>query len=490
MKKRSLWNAVWSSVGGLFGLGGYSATDPRRKILPSGTRPTNASANQLLSASLPQLRAHCRHLERNNPVARGSVEGLLALIVGTGIGLEPDTGDENTDERIRAVWQDFIADCAANGFHDIYYLQGQALREMVTAGEFLWRLVPIPEMADEGKIPLAILPLEAEWLHDQSNSQGQPDENGIVWISGVGINNLGRPVAYKIRNPEQLGGEPQTLTSKEIVHGFEHRRALQARGEPWMSPIIEVLQQERDLVDSELKSAVVNSSVSMTITSDIHDGLDTEEQGTSTDPAQTLRVGGVARLYPGEKIDAHDHTRPGQQIANFRKTLRGDQAAAMRIPQRFLDRDVSQANYSSMRADMLDSDRLLAPVREWFGHATIGRVYREVLPYLALKAGIKTPRAKYRLLPDGQPYVDPYKDIQAAAMSIVTGVSTHEAEIAKRGGDYKKVWQQIAKERKEAAALGISFDMSGTNAPAPESQVGKEEETETKKKPAAGNDDD
>ncbi len=485
MKKRSLWNAIT----GFFGLGGYSATDPKRKISPAGTRPVNATANQLLSTSLPQLRALCRNLERNNPVARGSVEGLLALIVGTGIGLEPDSGDEKIDERIRAVWIDFIADCAANGFHDMYYLQGQALREMVTAGEFVWRLVVLPELANEGKIPLAILPLESEWLHDQSTTHGQPDENDIVWVNGVGINNLGLPVAYKISNPETNGANIQTLTAKEVVHGFEHRRALQARGEPWMSPIIEVLQQERDLVDSELKSAVVNSSVSMTITSEIHPDLDTTEQGDSVDPAQTLRVGGVARLFPGEKIDAHDHTRPGQQIANFRKTLRGDQAAAMRIPQRFLDRDVSQANYSSMRADMLDSDRLLAPVREWFGHATIGRVYREVLPYLALKAGVKVPRAKYRLLPDGQPYVDPYKDIQAAAMSIVTGIETHESVIAKRGGDYKKVWEQIAKERKEAKALGISFDMSGTNAPAPESQVGKDVDEEPARKPAAENGD-
>ncbi len=80
-----IWSGSWSTIGGIFGIGGYNATDPRRKILPHGLRPTQATANELLTASLPLLRAYCRQLERNHPVARGAIEGRIAEIVGTGI---------------------------------------------------------------------------------------------------------------------------------------------------------------------------------------------------------------------------------------------------------------------------------------------------------------------------------------------------------------------------------------------------------------------
>jgi capsid protein len=191
--------------------------------------------------------------------------------------------------------------------------------------------------------------------------------------------------------------------------------------------------------------------MAMVLTSDIHGPLDTTEEGTTEDPAQAIRLGGVARLFPGEKAEAFSHTRPSQQIKPFREMLRGDIAAALRIPSRFLDRDVSRANYSSMRADMLDTDRLLAPVREWYGHATAGRLYKKVLPYLAIKAGIPVPKKTgYRLLPDGQPYVDPQKDADAALTAINGGLTTHTKEIAKRGEDRQKVWAELAKEKKES----------------------------------------
>lgn len=464
---------TWSQTS-TTGVSGYTATDPRRKVLNWNNRPGNATANEVLTANLPQLRAWCRHLERNNPTARAGVEALDALVVGTGISLEPDTGDKKIDELIRKQWNAYITNCSVNGT-DLYHLQNQSFRDIPTAGELLWRFVTLPERAKAGLIPLVIMPLEAEWLDEQLHSFNGTDQQGNMRVGPIIYDAYGRPLSYFLRNPELLLGEKaEQVSADEIVHEFEKRRSLQGRGEPWFAPIIETLQQERDLIDAELKSAVNTSAMAMVLTSDFHDTPDTTEDGTTEDPAQAIRLGGVARLYPGEKAEAFSHTRPSQQISPFRQMLRGDIAAALRIPSRFLDRDVSRANYSSMRADMLDTDRLLAPVREWYGHATAGRLYKKVLPYLAIKAGIPVPKnTGYRLLPDGQPYVDPEKDARAAQLLIGAGLTTYEKEVGKRGEDYRKVWAQRAKENAEAAALGLTLDLSSTNAPAPESTVGK-----------------
>jgi capsid protein len=65
-----------------------------------------STANQLLNGALPMLRSYCRNLERNNPTARAGILALDALIVGSGIALEPDTGSDADNIMVRAAFND------------------------------------------------------------------------------------------------------------------------------------------------------------------------------------------------------------------------------------------------------------------------------------------------------------------------------------------------------------------------------------------------
>jgi len=420
---------------------GYNATDPRRKIM-DGQRLLTAgkTANEILNGNIRSLRAYCRNLERNNSTARAGIEGLTALIVGSGIALEPDTGDERIDDILRPMWQQW---CESAGVHgeSIWSLQGLGVREMVTAGEGIWRLVDLPG----DRLP-RVLPLDAEWIDDLSAG---PSE--LTTAAGVVLDNLGRELALMLRNPES-NGDAEMVRREAVIHFFERRRPVQHRGEPWFAPLIERLIQEQTLVDAEMQAAVNTAGFAVAITSEAQPGIQVDENG---EPVTDIPLGSVVSLMPGEDIKMLSHTRPSQQIAPFRQMLRGDIAACLRLPQRFLDRDVSRANYSSMRADMLDTERLLGPLREEYGRQTIGAVYERILPMLAAEAGIPLPRSNYRLLPDGQPYVDPGKDIAAAAAAINTGLSTQEAEVAKRGGDYRQLRDQRIREMDDEALANI-----------------------------------
>lgn len=463
---RGVYDAIATTASGL--VGSYQALDPRRKILPRNFLLRSQSANELATMSLPQLRALCRKLERDNPTARATVEGLVAQVVGTGIALEPDHGDEAVNARLRVVWNDYLHACDISGRRSIYDLQSQAFREVVIAGEFLWRTPVFTDRAARGLVPVVVLPLECEWLALDPRMPVAPTDDALTTVAGIELDRWGQPLVYHLSNPE-FGQVSQTerVQAREIIHDFERRRSLQARGEPWLAPVIERIWQEGDLVDAELRSAINCAAMAMVVTSTSHGALDTSENGDATDPAQDIAIGGVARLFPGEEIKAFSHNRPAQQIADFRRTLRGDIAAACRVDQRWLDKDYGRANYSSLRAAMLDSDRLLAPVREWFGRATIGALYERALPYLCVLAGVKLPkRIAYRLIPDGQPYVDPLKDAQAALLAIAGGLTTHEAAIGARGGDYRQVWQQLAREDAEKRELGLTLNLTPGAAPA------------------------
>ncbi len=487
-QKRGLYNAVVSSLDfmGLAGGGGYQVLDPQRKVINGLQRQlATFSANELASLSLPQLRAFCRRLERDNATARAAVEAGVACFVGTGIALEPDTGDKDLDKRIAKEWKEWCAGCDVTGRRSLFDLQAEAFRSWFISGEHLWRFVVLPEMIDQGKLPLAILPLDSEWI-----STAVPDTKGkeLTRVAGLELDQFARPIAYWLCNPELHGiDNAERVPADQIAHGFEHRRALQNPVEPWLAPVIERIHQEGDLIDTELKAAINCSGIAVVITSEYHQALDdgtSENQrtdGTATDPAQEIGIGSVARALPGEKVEAFSHNRPGQQIAPFTGLLRGSIAASCRISRRFLDSDYSQANFSSQRADEQDHQRLQAPVREAFGHSTAGAAYLRALPYLCAKAGVPVPKRKaYRLLPDGQPYVNPVDDIKAVCMAVSAGLTTWEAEIAKRGGDRDATWRQLAKEYQEAEKLGLKLDLSGTNAPAPDSTIGAEPEGEEK----------
>lgn len=461
-----------SAVGwslGMLGMAGYNATNARRKILSPTRRPSQATANELAASSLYGLRNYGRDLERNNPTARAAADGVTALVVGTGIALEPDGWDEITDETkrdnikelVRGEWMNWIEHCAVDG-RCLYELESQAFRDTFVAGEGLWRLVMLPDREAAGEIPLAVLPLESEWLYDNGSTPFRVGPNETIIVGALTTDKYGRAISYQIKNPEMVSVIPaEEVPASAMVHIFEKRRSMQNRGESWYSPVIETLQQERDLVDAELQAAVTTSSIGVVVTSEVHGPQDEETEGTSEDPAQSLRLGGYTRLYPGDKIDSFGNNRPSQAITNFRAGLRGDTAAALRCPQRFLDRDPSRANYSSMRADSQDDQRLLDPVRTWFGEATAGRLYREVLPFICAKVGVPMPRrVKYRLIPDGVPYVNPKEDIEAAILAIRSGLSTFEIEIGKRGGDSKKMLERLQAELKDPLRKEIFLDGS------------------------------
>lgn len=452
-----IFSSINAGLSGMMGWG-YTATDPKRKILDKGLWTSNrATANELLNSSITELRSKCRDLVRNNPSAKAGCDAVAAMLIGTGIALEPDTGDEVVDAKIREQWNRWIKSCDIDG-RDLYALQLEAAHELPQAGESIWRMIVDPSLATkDNPIPVRILSLEGEWLPDEV-----PEGAGESFVAGISTDAYGRAVAYWLANP--VSGKGEVVEARHVIHNYERTRAMQLRGEPMLASVIETLMNERDLVDAELYAAKQTAAMALVITSESHDALDTSEDGDSTDPAQAIRLGGVARLLPNEDIKAFGHTRPSQQIAPFRQMLRGDIAAALRIPQRFLDRDVGRANYSSMRADMLDTNRLLDPLREQIGQRLAGDVYRYVLPYLAIAAGVKLPRSDYRLIPDGQPYIDPQKDISAAKEAIAGNLTTYEYEIGKRGGDYRQVWAQLAKEKEQSKALGLT--MAAPAAPA------------------------
>jgi lambda family phage portal protein len=428
----------------------YAATDNRKTL--EFFRPTNRTATQAITENLSSLTAKCRQIERATPLGRAVVDALAAEIVGSGITVLPRTGDEALDAKLQAAFEDWADHALVDG-GSLWSWQQLVAREIATAGAGLARILILPERVDRGWLPVAVLPLEPEWLCGDPVSEVAA---GNVFVRGVELDRLGRPVAYHLRHPEAYSGG-ERVDATQVIHVFERRRAQQVHGEPLLAPAIERVLQDARLIETELQAAVATSAPAVTIESENTNRLAEADDSSSDDRVVEIAAGSVTRLLPGEKVSAIVNPRPSPQITAWRDNVRSDVAACTRTSIFWLDRDPRRANYSSMRQDQLMSRRMLAGLKDSIGVGTAGAPYESVLPYLCLRIGVawRPEYARYLLRPDQPQYVDPVKDVAAASNAVALNLSTYEEECASRGRDWKQVIAQRQIENQMLTAAGL-----------------------------------
>ncbi len=456
---RSAASALASTANFVGWSGAYNSTDLRRKHLDAW-RVQMATANMALGQNLQTLVDQSRQLERTSPIARGVVEGLKADIIGTGIDVEPDTGDEALNKRIRDEWL-LWTECAGVDGTPLWEIQSMAASEWAVAGAIIHRYLILPERLQAGHLPLAILPLEPEWL---SALPIEPVPLGHSFVRGKVIDRLGRVVAYDLQDPNQLasgwsmGGE--RVPAYEICHGYEKRRAFQAQGEPVLAPVIERIKQTDDIVAIELQAAKATAAPAVAITSDA------DPAGTTTtgESVTDIPAGATVRLLPGEGVSTIENKRPSQLIAPFMGAMIGSVAAACRVARKWLTKAYDGATYMNTRLEQLDSARQQRPVQQWMGRHIASSPYERLLPWILMRLGVEMPADpverrnlfKHKLMPDVPEYVDPLKDGEAAVQNIQSNLSTLQDECGKRGKDWRKVLAQRAEELKEMKRLNLT----------------------------------
>jgi lambda family phage portal protein len=455
---------AWLS--GLFHVGGYASTDPRNAEFRDGWSPAPSPDDEAIADVLPDLVAQCRDLDRRCAKGRGIIDGIRADVVGSGIGIEPLV--PTMAELVRVLRDGFNAwaeSAMVNG-DSLWTAQWTAAGDVATAGAFLWRWVAVE---DPVGIPLRLLPLEAEWLSPDPLRPTPPER----FCMGCEFDELGRVVAWHLRNPATLAGE--IVPAADIIHGTIPRRARQHHGDPILAPLILRLLQDDKLVVTELRAAVNTSNVAGVIeTEDVDLALGGPAGATAAPSpgappstamrqARRLSPGAVLALRPGEKWETVENKRPAQGIAPFRSSLDGDLAAGAGVSRQWIDRDSSRANYSSMREDNLRTARVVGPIQAALGRKMASAVYVRLVPYLLLQAGKRWPSSpveraallRHELRPDRIAYVDPAKESAADVYQIEHNLTTLEEVLASKGRDLSTVLAKRAAEMEAIDKLAV-----------------------------------
>ncbi|ASJ23771.1 phage portal protein [Laribacter hongkongensis] len=466
----------------------YDGTGGGRRAL--AWMPSNPGAVAALSLAQDELRAKSRDLVRRNAWAAAGIEAFVANAIGTGIKPQSMVPDQATREAIHSLWWDWCEHADAAGLTDFYGLQALVTRAMLEGGETIVRL-RYRRTEDRLPVALQIQVLEAEHL---PNTMNRDLPGGNVVRSGIEFDRLGRRMAYHLyrshpndgllapMSSSASGGGMDTVRveASEVIHLFRPLRPGQIRGEPWLTRALVKLNELDQYDDAELvrkKTAAMFAGFITRMAPE--DNLMGESAADANGVAMAgMEPGTLQILEPGEDIKFSAPADVGSSYAEFMRQQFRAVAAAMGITYEMLTGDLTQVNYSSIRAGLLEFRRRCEALQHGvIVHQLCRPIWRAWMDQAVLEGAIDLPgyrqqKRQYqsaKWIPQGWSWVDPQKEFNAMKLAIRAGLMSRSEAISGNGYDAEDVDREIAADNARADALGLIFDSDARHdqAPAP-----------------------
>lgn len=481
--------------------------------------PASRSADASILPSKMRDTARARDLVEGNGFAATGVRRNKVSIIGTGLrldytpnakalGLDPEdpalrdfidtvesefelyAGDINTGADVTA--RTHLGGLANQSFFH-YFVDGDSFTNVLWSKNKYRRYQTCLQNIDPDRV---------------SNPFGKtmaPSKGGQIIKGGIELNSYGAPIAYHVReqHPSEvwLGGKPKVdwkripafvngMMRRNLIHYYAIERAGQTRGKSMLHCVLEPFKKLDLFKDVSIKAALINAMLSFVVESPFDDALVQEQLGNTDASAAELTEyqkirnefhstgklawGDVSPkfLAPGEKFIAIDANRPSPEYAQFVSTFMEELAAANGMSLEQYTGNWTKTNYASARAALNEAWKIIKVERDNFARHWYTHVFELWLEEALDKGYVQLPASananfyenrqawiNCSWIGPGRGYVDPVKEIEAAARRIELGLSTLKKEAAEQGDDFRKLLEQLLRERKLMQAQGIDHPM-------------------------------
>ena len=423
-----------------------------------------------------------RHICLNNPYASKAKAEYVSALIGEGIKTMSNADNASERSVVQEVWDEFCDYADATDILNYAGLQMQIASELFEAGEVFVRFRPrLPQ--DGLTVPLQLQVIPAEmlplWKNDTSAAGNQIR-------AGIELDPIGKRVAYHFLryhpgvnsapNPMPTGDFYSIVPAREVLHIYKPARAGQLRGIPAIVSSLTTFAMLDLYDDAELERKRTAALFAAFVTTPKDDGADhplgavlnTTSAGslvrTSIGREFAVEPGAVITLEPGENIVFSEPADVGNnyELFQYRNLLRASVGTG--VPYTALTGDLKQANYSSLRAGLVDFRRRISSEQKQiiipkFCKPVWNKVMQTaamagVLPWSATQVAnnTRTLLAAKHIVPAFE-WVDPLNDIKAEVLAIDNHLKPRSTVIIEQGESPEEVDAQIGKDAKSLEAV-------------------------------------
>lgn len=484
----------------------YDAADSFSDQL-ANWQPALWSPDNEINIYRDRIVSRVRDLARNDGWASGSITRVLDNAIGANFRpiLKPDyrmlalmTGNKAFDATwadeygkvIEAHWRSWAQDdpgryCDVERKQTVSQMLRLGFRHKLIDGDALAVLQYRPDRLGRGRGRYAttVQIVDPDRLSNPQQNFDMPNIRGGVEIDGDGA-----PVAYHIREAHigDWWSGAKTMTWRRIpretdwgrphvVHDYDHERGAQHRGNGILTPVVQRLKMLIKYDQTELEAAILNAVFGAYVSSPYDPQMVEAAMGENFDDTSigayqdgridfhndrriSLQNGSrMPILYPGEKIETVNASRPHSNFEVFESAALRNIAAATGLSTQQVTQDWSDVNYSSARSAMLEAWKTLTRRRDDFSagfaqpilSAFIEEIHdTEDLPLPNGAPHFLDARAAYcraRWMGPGRGWVDPVAEKKGAILGMDAGLSTLEMEAAENAGED---WEEMLDQRK------------------------------------------
>ena len=415
---------------------------------------TFGSINAEVGAAAGPVRHRAAYYARNNPWITNGVNAIVSGAVGAGIKPQSQHPDPAVRAALHARWQAWTDEADADAVTDAYGLQALAVRAMVETGECFAHLLVTPDGLRVRLLDADMVPME------ETRELG----DGRRVIQGVEFDADGASAAYRVHRTRpdvpSFSTDLARVPADQFAHLFAPLAPGQVRGMSWLAPVLLRLH-ELDLYED---AQLVRQKVAALFAGFVVDPTGTAAGfgGTTASGVLTtgMEPGTLKVLPPGTDVRFSEPAAIGDAVPFVQLQLRSI-AAGLGVPESLLTGDLSQANYSSLRAALVEFrtrlEQLQYSVIVFQLCRPIWRAFIVAEVLAGRLAGTLDELLAVEWITPAQPWVDPQKDAEAAQLALSAGLTSRRRVVASLGWDVEQLDAEIAADRAREKALGLTF---------------------------------
>lgn len=418
-----------------------------------------AALGLLANDSLASMRDRSRNLQMKNPLAASIVDRAVENVIGaSGLVLRAATSDKIFNAEANEYWKRITSGTRMDvrNLHSWGKIQRLVYRHCKIDGDVAVVLV------DQGFGPQLqiILGSDIETPYGEFNPR---------IIDGVEFNDIGRPIAFHIRQMDEWGiVSHRRVLARDVIFIHDHFQYNASRGMPTFQGSYTLFDQIAGYLDAVVVAARIGASHAMIANrKNPKKALNrlagrAEDSAGNTKRTQPIQPGTITYL-DADEVESLTAFNPSQPQAQF--------ADAMRTFSRFLGLrwgltiervllDFSQANYSVSRSTALQEIKS-SGLEQYDYHARMhSRVWRWTISKGIKSGEIKrTPPQGYldhEWMPEGRSVVEPSKDAAGQLQQILMGTESAKNIAAESGYDLAQNIKDNAEAHELMRSLGLA----------------------------------